>query len=146
MLFTVSISPTEPVALIFSGNVHFQCHSISVDSIVSIQWLMNGSAILTNEAISSGNAAVLFDDGIGALNVINIPLEFNETSIQCHGVLTSGTNFTTESAILLLQGKMHADIPHVCHYHFCIRSTIVLILCPVILIWKPFAQEHHTRP
>ena len=88
-------------------NANFRCLSTSVDSIMSIQWLMNGSATLTNETIASGNAVVLFDGlvGIGRLDVINVPLEFNETSIQCQGLLTSGANFTTESAILLLQGN-----------------------------------------
>ena len=106
-VFTVAISPTEVVASISGGNVRFSCHGVSMDSIMSIQWLMNGSLTLTKEAIASGNAVVLFDDEVGLLHVINIPLEFNETSIQCHGVLTSGTNFTTEPAILLVQGKIH---------------------------------------
>ena len=88
------------------GNASFRCLPVSVDSnIVSIQWLMNGSATLTNEAIASGNAVVVFEIGIGLLDVINVPLELNGTSIQCHCLLTSGTNFTTEPAILLLQGK-----------------------------------------
>ena len=87
------------------GNGRFFCHSITVDSIVSVQWLMNGSATLTNEAIALGNAVVLFDDGVGVLDVINVPLDFNETRIQCNGLLTSGTNFTTEPAMLLLQGN-----------------------------------------
>ena len=115
LCITVSISPTEVVVPISSGNVRFSCHSITVDSIMSIYWLMNGSATLTNEAIASGNAVVLFDDVVetGLLDVINVPLEFNETSIQCHGVLTSGTNFTTEPAMLLLQGKM--SYAQVCH-------------------------------
>ena len=86
------------------GNGRFICYSFSVDSIVSVQWLMNGSATLTNEAIASGNVFVLFDDGVGVLDVINVPLDFNETSIQCNG-LTSGTNFTTQPAMLLLQGN-----------------------------------------
>ena len=85
------------------GNASFRCLPTSVN-IMSVQWLMNGSATLTNEAIASGNAVVLFDNGVGLLKVINIPLEFNGTSIECHSVLTSGTNFTTD-AILLLQGK-----------------------------------------
>ena len=87
-------------------NLSFRClNHNDVDSTMSVQWLMNGSATLTNEAIASGNAVVLFEVGVGRLDVINVPLEFNGTSIQCHGVLTSGINFTTEPAILLLQGK-----------------------------------------
>ena len=96
----------HPVVPSSGGNGSFRCLPRSVN-IMSIQWLMNGSATLINEAIASGNAVVLFDGSlrIGLLHVINIPLEFNETNIQCHGVLTSGSNFTTGSAILLLQGK-----------------------------------------
>ena len=105
-IHTVSINPTVVVAPISGGNILFTCHSVTVDSVVSIQWLMNGSATLTNEAIASGNIVAFFDDAVGILDVITgIPLEFNETSIQCNGVLASGTNFTTEPAILLLQGK-----------------------------------------
>ena len=105
-VFTVSIIPSVAVVPSSGGNASFRCLSTSVN-IMSIQWLMNGSATLTNEAIASGNAVVVFNGavGIGLLHVINIPLEFNETSIQCSGVLTSGTNFTTVSAMLLLQGK-----------------------------------------
>ena len=87
------------------GNGRFICHSISEDSIVSIQWLMNGSATLTNETVASENVIVLFDDGVGVLDVINVLLEFNGTSIQCNSLLTSGTNFTTEPVTLLLQGN-----------------------------------------
>ena len=107
VLFTVSIRPSVAVLPSSAGNERFSCYSITLDSIMSIQWLMNGSAPLTNEAIASGNAVVLFDDAVetGLLDVINVPLEFNGTSIQCHCVLTSGTNFTTEPAMLLLQGK-----------------------------------------
>ena len=107
LVFTVFVAPPVVVVRTSGGNASFKCLSPSVDSIVSIQWLMNGSATLTNEAIASGNAVVLFDDAVGILNVINVPLEFNETSIQCNGVLESGTNFTTEiePAMLLLQGK-----------------------------------------
>lgn len=90
---------------VFSGrNTSFRCLSVSVDNIVSIQWLMNGSATLTKEAITSGNAVVLFELGIGVLYVINVPFEFNETSIQCQGFLTSGTDFTSEPIMLLVQG------------------------------------------
>ena len=77
---------------------------------MSIQWLMNGSATLTNEAIASGNAVVVFDDGTGVLDVVNVPLEFNETGIQCQGLLASGTDFTTELAMLLLQGKFSCSL------------------------------------
>ena len=105
-VFTVFIGPTMLVVPISGGgNGRFICHSISLDSIVSIQWLMNGSATLTNEAVASGNVVVLFDDETGVLDVINVPLDFNETSIQCNGLLTSGTNFTTQPAMLLLQGN-----------------------------------------
>ena len=106
-VFTVFIAPLVDVVPSSGGNASFRCLSSSVDS---IQWLMNGSATLTNEAIASGNAVVLFEIGVGRLDVINVPLEFNGTSIQCHGLLTSGTNFTTEPAILLLQGKFYAVI------------------------------------
>ena len=59
-----------------------RCLSINVDSIVSVQWLMNGYTTLTNEAIASGNADALFDNMvwvciiIGVLDVINVPLRF----------------------------------------------------------------------
>ena len=104
------------------GNASFGCFNPSVNSIVSVQWLMNDSATLTNEAIASGNAVVNFDNGAGRLDVINVPLEFNETSIQCNGVLTSGTNFTTEPAMLLLQGK----------FLYCLLDYKVFVTGPTV--------------
>ena len=102
------------VSISGGGNGRFICHSISEDSIVRIQWLMNGSATLTNEAIASENVIVLLDDGAGVLDIINVLLEFNGTSIQCNSLLTSGTNSTTEPATLLLQGNQDVSFHLVC--------------------------------
>ena len=153
-VFTVSIIPSVAVLPSSGGNGRFSCFSVTVDSIMSIQWLMNGSATLTNEAIASGNAVVLFDDVVetGILDVINFPLEFNETSIQCHGVLTSGTNFTTEPALLLLQGKITDFAFLSCDCHNFLKGGVdavhfdhnnIIRVCPNCVHAKALDQLAH---
>ncbi len=43
--------------------------------------------------------------GIGHLTFRNIPLEYNDTTIQCIVTLTSGEILQSNNATLLVQGK-----------------------------------------
>ena len=94
------------------GNATFQC----ISSIphgergLRIQWLMNESAALVNETIGQGNAVAYVSGGIEVLNFTEIPLEFNQTRIQCNASLSSGNQFVSEIVLLQLQGKLQSMI------------------------------------
>ena len=69
----------------------------------STEWIVNGTS-LSNLNISSVNA-VDFDSSVavGTLNFYDLPLAFNETTVQCRAV---GPSFTglTETRTLYVQG------------------------------------------
>lgn len=78
------------VVSIPEGFAAFSCRHPS-EEITSIQWLLNGSAIQV-------------DGHIGLLHLRELTEEYNSTTIQCRVSVSSGENFTSNTALLLIQG------------------------------------------
>ena len=68
---------------------------------------MNESAALVSEVIGQENAVAHVRNGLEVLDFSKIPLEFNQTRIQCNTSFSSssGEQFQTSATVLLqLQG------------------------------------------
>ncbi len=68
-----------------------------------IQWLVNGTRLEDLNQRDGIEDNVTF--GIGTLTFRDIPLEYNDTTIQCVVTLTSGEIIRSNNATLLVQGK-----------------------------------------
>lgn len=104
---TVSVQTPEGLVSAPGGNTSFLCTSTIPhgERGLRIQWLMNESAVLVNESIEQGNAVAYVSGTIEVLKFTKIPLEFNQTMIQCNASLSSGEQFTSDIVLLQLQGK-----------------------------------------
>ena len=84
------------------GNVSFVCVA-RTPTVTGVQWLVNN---MTIEDIDNINITTEFSNdygiGIGRLNLTNIPLAYNKTSITCIAQSASGQEEVTAS--LLIQG------------------------------------------
>ena len=70
----------------------------------SVQWIVNGSLL---ENINLNTVISPFPTG-EALQILNVPLHFNGTTIQCDVNFTDGTDAASNIAILIVQGiKFH---------------------------------------
>ncbi len=80
------------------GSVSLNCLSLSGDRITNVQWLLNGSPIEEGPNVE----IVLFATVGLVLRFRNLPVEYNETAIQCRADLDSGITQTSEGTLLLL--------------------------------------------
>ncbi len=72
-------------------------------TVEQVQWLVNGTQledINQRDGIEDG-----FTFGTGHLSFRDIPVEYNDTTIQCIVTLTSGDIIPSNNATLLVQGK-----------------------------------------
>ena len=66
-----------------------------------MQWLINGTQL---ENLNLSNVNAMFSNGVGRLEIFHIPLEYNDTTIQCianFGNRNEPSNILT----LLVQGQ-----------------------------------------
>ena len=71
---------------------------------------MNESAVLVDETIDQGIAVAHVINGLEILDFIKIPIEFNQTRIQCNVSFSSdfGEQIRTSASVFLqLQGELH---------------------------------------
>jgi hypothetical protein len=107
----VRLLPRQPIVVgHLKGNITFQClpgSSTTNILLMAVTWLLNGSALVTPwsdgiiEFIDSGSIQ------LGQLTIINLRVEYNLTTIQCRGNLSSSESQTSDIVDLLLQGILH---------------------------------------
>ena len=78
------------------GYAQFSCTASSGTAATGIQWLVNGSEMNSN----STHVVILHNQFLTRLELMNIPVEFNTTIIQCAYEMA-----TSRVAMLLLQGQ-----------------------------------------
>ncbi len=102
------VTPPDVVVSYPGGPARFRCISISRQVIANVQWLLNGSSLdsLTLRNVSHSLAQDEFTNQIttATLNFADIPVEYNNTIIQCSVEYTTGSFEASEEAVLLLQG------------------------------------------
>ncbi len=76
-----------------------------------MQWLVNGTLLEDLNQRDGIEDQVTF--GTENLNFRNIPVEYNDTTIQCIVTLTSGDILPSNNATLLVQGD-ECDTPNCC--------------------------------
>ncbi len=90
--------------MIVSGeDTTFTCTYTSIiDVIEQFQWLVNGTRL---EDLNKTEGIEAENNIVGHLHFINIPVEYNSTTIQCIIDFTSGESVPSNNAILFVQGK-----------------------------------------
>lgn len=91
----VTLAPNRSVSTI-DGQAAFICSHASL-SITSIQWLLNGSALRTeNDPFG----------GVGMLQLNDLTQEYNVTQIQCRATIITEETFLSNVGLLLIQGAL----------------------------------------
>ena len=89
------------MVIILGGDTAFTCRV--TDTVQQFQWLVNGTLLEDLNQRDGIEDAVTF--GIGLLTFRNIPLGYNDTTIQCIANFTSGGIIRSNNATLLVQGE-----------------------------------------
>lgn len=101
----VLVHPSDRVVVaVLGGNITFTCVSWTPNIILNIQWLVNESSVEDFNLINVVSEFTQKFGGIGKLVFFDLPLEYNNTCIQCMATLSSGYDSTSMETILLLQG------------------------------------------
>ncbi len=83
--------------------VSFVCQSINSPGIQQFQWLVNGTRLEDNDQRDGIEEHMTRTTGI--LTFLNVPVEYNDTTIQCIAIFTSGEIMYSNNATLLVQGE-----------------------------------------
>ncbi len=82
----------------------YVCHYISNDGDIQYQWLVNGTR-LEDHNLGDG-VDVVNTIATSVLSFVNIPVEYNDTTIQCIANFTSeDRDIRSNNATLLVQGE-----------------------------------------
>ncbi len=103
LLLFMLVTSTSGKVYILGDNPVFNCGSPSV-TITSVQWLINGTRL---EDLSLTNVVTEFSQQTrqGALVFNNVPVEYNNTNIQCRANLSNGETVDSNNVTLLVQGE-----------------------------------------
>lgn len=128
--------PSNKVAVVLGGNVTFNCvySTSNSESMYTLRWLVNGSSF---EGFSLTNVVSKYfsiGGGTGLLSFFDLPLEYNNTVIQCMVTLNSGHDYTSGESMLLLQGLA---IITVCY----VQAVLYNILGHVTIKHQPSCQS-----
>ena len=97
-----NLVPTERV-IVPGGETTFTCiHTSVIGVIEQFQWLVNGTRL---EDLNQTDRIEAENNIIGHLHFINIPVEYNSTTIQCIIDFTSGESIPSNNATLFVQGE-----------------------------------------
>ncbi len=108
----------------------YVCHFISNDGNIQYQWLVNGTRL---EDLNLGDRVEVVNTiAASVLSFVNIPEEYNDTTIQCIANFTSGDReriLISNNAILLVQGeeKLLALYVYIIHVTNCGRVRLLFL-------------------
>lgn len=101
----ITLDPAARRVTIPGGMAAFTCYA-RIGNITAVQWRLNDT-----RAETFNHTNVLTDfihtqvGNLGSLILRHIPLEWNNTRIRCEGTFESGTELTSGTCTLLLQGS-----------------------------------------
>ena len=102
----VSIGPAAVVVSYPGGPTIFECTSLSITAI-GIDFIVNGS-LLDSLALKNIRLEILRNSmGVTRAAILrfeDLPIEYNNTNIQCRANFSMGSPATSTVAVLLLQG------------------------------------------
>ena len=130
----MSVFPSNPIVYQGIRNFTFTCLLVTArsDDLTSALWLLNGTSV-ESLGLDRDEAITKFEhigSGVGSLTFAVLGLEYNYTTIQCQGSLSSGGNSTSYGVLLLVQGEIKGStligkgIVHDTHCGDC-----VMLLC-----------------
>ncbi len=101
---TVTLTPDQNVVIPRTLQAAYICHFINNNgNIQQYHWLVNDTQL---EDLNLGDRVQVVESrSTGILSFINIPEEYNDTTIQCETTLTSGEIIYSNNAILSVQGE-----------------------------------------
>ena len=99
------VAPPSPLVAYPGDTVRFTCGDRS-RSIQSIEWLLNGSSLETLTLRNVTQVLSRAGDEItsGVLRFADLPLEYRNTTIQCHVEYEMGQSELSTIALLAVQG------------------------------------------
>ena len=99
----INIIPAGREAVVSPGiNVSFFCISLVPHSVVSMEWFINGTS--SNDQVIP-NTLEAFNVAVGgSFQFFLVPVEYNETMISCTALHDDGTEYSSGTSYLLLQG------------------------------------------
>lgn len=104
------MDPEENRITIPLGRAAFTCYA-TWDDLTAIQWKMNNTRV---ENFDGDHVRVDFirtiAGNVGSLVLMDIPVEWNNTIVQCVGTFPSGNQLATHNSTLLLQGSYKVNI------------------------------------
>lgn len=119
------MDPSDRAVVVPGGNVTYTCvYSTpnSEESILSIQWLVNRSLLEGFNLTNVVSEFIPFFGGIGILFFFDLPLEYNDTCIQCMATLSTGYDITSGETNMLLQG-MQCKL-----YYYSVVNSITSVI------------------
>ena len=124
----MSVFPLRPITN-EGRNITFTCLLVTAshDSFRSIQWLLNGSELSTLGVDNPFDNFEALGSGVGTLTFIRVPLEYNDTTIQCRGQLALGRNPTSNGVTLLLQGYFAVQHTQCKHTYFKAGNQLSIV-------------------
>ncbi len=99
----MTVEPQEKV-ITPGGIAIFHCEIINNNDMRQLYWLVNGTRL---EDLKLGDDRVndYMSRGVRSLTFLPIPVEYNDTTIQCFANFTSGEIMYSNNATLLVQGE-----------------------------------------
>lgn len=112
----VTLDPSVDRITTPGGSALFSCYAtLGTSDITAAQWTLNGTSVETfnhthNHTHIVLDLAVTPIGNFGHLTLRDIPVEWNNTVIQCVGSFASGTQTPSATCILRLQGMQHCVV------------------------------------
>lgn len=79
----MTLLPSGRIVVTLNASIGFSCflQQSDIGTVESTQWLLNGT--LLDSQVAHANVRTDFSFGVGTLDLIPIPVEYNATTIQC---------------------------------------------------------------
>ena len=104
LLIDVIVVPDARYVSYTGGQAHFFCFALDLTRlIVNVGWFVNGPSL---ESLNNNSPmAETTSDGRHRLTFSNLSVEYNWTTVACEVTFNVGSPATSNSVLLLLQGK-----------------------------------------
>ena len=98
-MFSAIVEPVRVAGL--GGDAIFICNFATT---IDVEWLINGTALSSLQLGEHVEQTFVPSIPLGTLEFTNVPLEYNNTRIQCRANTTSDGILMSQNSTLLIQG------------------------------------------
>ena len=100
-IMSTVLAPSEVVAGI-GGIAIFTCRSKS-SALTDVEWLINGTSLQELNDVRQVFEPI---SEVGIIRFDNLPVEYNNTVLQCIPIASSGSQMASRNSTLLVQGNV----------------------------------------